>query len=59
MFFCSQFLFPKKELAGDLADRANDDAVRRGEVDGKYELFAQLNNSIKDEIKDLILNGKL
>lgn len=29
----------------------------RGEKDGKYELFAQVNNILQEEIKDLILNG--
>ena len=52
-FLCSKFLFPKQNAASDEAE-----STLVGSTDGKYELFAQVDKVIVDEIRDLVLNGK-
>ena len=46
-------------MSEDSETAESGEAVRRGESDGKYELFAQVDNAIKEEIKDLVLNGTI
>ncbi len=46
----SRFLYPKEGPA----DEINED--RPSEKDGKYELFARLDDTVKEEICDMILN---
>ena len=53
--YFSRFLYPKAEES-NLLD-VSDDRVQRGEPDGKYELHAQIDNAIKEEIKQLMLDG--
>ena len=53
---CSHFLYPKSEENTNDVE-AVDDKVQRGELDGKYELHAQIDDAIKDEMKQLMLNG--
>ena len=54
-FGCSKFLYAKPETS--VSDRTDSDAGESAPTDGKYELFAQINTTIKDQLKDLILNG--
>ncbi|KAK2168671.1 hypothetical protein LSH36_15g15019 [Paralvinella palmiformis] len=50
----SKFLYAKPETS--VSDRTDSDAGESAPTDGKYELFAQINTTIKDQLKDLILN---
>jgi len=34
------------------------DNLLTGEHDGKYELFAEVDNTVREEIKDLVFNGE-
>ena len=54
MFF-SHFLYPRRS-AGE--EPVNGE-VQGKITDGKYELFDHMNEQVKTEIKDLILNSKL
>ncbi|ELU14215.1 hypothetical protein CAPTEDRAFT_169977 [Capitella teleta] len=50
---CSQVIFPSPN-AHDAA--MNGDAAFRGQSDGKYEVFAEVQSIIKDQLTDLILH---
>jgi len=54
---CSKFLYPKRDLANyGLSD--DGDSSQAGSHDGKYELFAEVDNTVREEIKDLVFNGE-
>ena len=56
----SQFIYPEKgEPDNTLSLNDDDDAQPRGDTDGKYELFSQVNNTVVENIKELILGGKM
>ena len=40
-------------------DTASDDSelTRRSRTDGQYELFTEVSETVRDELKDLIFNG--
>jgi hypothetical protein len=49
-------LYPKRESTDDAAsDEA--DTVMSDEQDGKYELFAEVDRTVREEFKDLVMNG--
>ena len=55
----SKFIYPKRETQEDKADSSEDETTPRARpLDGKYELFTQLDNTIADEICNLVLNGE-
>ncbi|KAL5017492.1 hypothetical protein ScPMuIL_007081 [Solemya velum] len=51
----SYFLYPQKEHSKAVSTAEDDSQIRQ--VDGKYELFAQVDEEIKSEVKNLILGG--
>lgn len=53
---CSKFLYPKQSAPDDTSSD-DGEMSRRGQHDGKYELFAEVDDTVHEEIKDLILNG--
>ena len=53
----SKFLYPLKSRPEHLGPASNEDNGDRGESDGRYELFAQLDNTVTEEIKELVLGG--
>jgi len=54
---CSKFLYPKRDSAND-AMSDDGDGSQAGNHDGKYELFAEVDNTVREEIKDLVFNGE-
>jgi len=56
-FICSKFLYPKRDFAND-AMSDDGDNLQAGNHDGKYELFAEVDNTVREEIKDLVFNGE-
>lgn len=54
---CSKFLYPKRDFAND-AMSDDGDSLQGGNHDGKYELFAEVDNTVREEIKDLVFNGE-
>jgi len=56
-FVYSKFLYPKRDFAND-AMSDDGDSLQSGNPDGKYELFAEVDNTVRDEIKDLVFNGE-
>jgi len=57
VFVCSKFLYPKRDFAND-AMSDDGDGLQAGNNDGKYELFAEVDNTVREEIKDLVFNGE-
>ena len=57
VFVCSKFLYPKRDFAND-AMSDDGDGLQAGNHDGKYELFAEVDNTVREEIKDLVFNGE-
>ena len=54
----SKFVYPKQDTREDKADSSEDESAPRArQVDGKYDLFTQLDGTIADEICNLVLNG--
>ncbi len=51
-FTYSKYIYPKPDASG-----LGDNAEMMGNKDGKYELFAQLDETIRREISQLILQG--
>lgn len=51
----SKFLYPKRDVAND-AMSDDGDSLQAGNHDGKYELFAEVDNTVREEIKDLVFN---
>ena len=56
-FVYSKFLYPKRDLSND-AMSDDGDGLQAGNDDGKYELFAEVDNTVREEIKDLVFNGE-
>ena len=57
--YFSKFIYPKRETQEDKGDSSEDETTPRARpLDGKYELFTQLDNTIADEICNLVLNGE-
>lgn len=54
----SKFLYPKRESPHDTTSNGAD-LVADEEQDGKYELFAEVDRTVREEFKDLALNGLL
>jgi len=52
----SKFLYPKRDSTSD-AMSDDGDGSQGGNHDGKYELFAEVDNTVREEIKDLVFNG--
>ena len=53
----SKFLYPKRESPTDsLSDDM--DVTADVKADGQYELFAEVDRTVREEFKDLSLNGK-
>jgi len=50
-------LYPKRDVAND-AMSDDGDGLQAGNDDGKYELFAEVDNTVREEIKDLVFNGE-
>jgi len=50
-------LYPKRDFATDAMSDDGDNLLT-GEHDGKYELFAEVDNTVREEIKDLVFNGE-
>ena len=56
----SKLLFPKE--AQDMTvqkDAQNGESVRRGGLNGQYEVFTEVNLALQEQLKDLILNGEV
>jgi len=51
----SKFLYPRRAVSDDTTSE-DGDSTARGERDGKYELFAEVDSTLHDEIKDLVFN---
>jgi hypothetical protein len=49
-------LYPKRESPHDTTSNGAD-VVTDEEYDGKYELFAEVDRTVREEFKDLALNG--
>ena len=49
-------MYPKRDFASD-AMSDDGDGLQTGSLDGKYELFAEVDNTVREEIKDLVFNG--
>lgn len=54
--FYSKFLFPKPDTVDDTASD-DSELTRRNGTDGQYELFTEVSETVRDELKDLIFNG--
>ena len=60
--FClllSRFLYPKPVAALEETPAGADkeEEISEGQRDGQYELFTQVDDTIRDQIQDLILTG--
>ena len=56
--FDSKVLFPKEVKDQTMQkDAQNGESVRRGGLNGQYEVFTEVNLSLQEQLKDLILNG--
>ena len=51
---CSKVLFPRDSQD---VSQAEDEAVRRGGLNGQYELFTDVNLALQGQLTDMILNG--
>ena len=59
MYYFSKFVYPKHETQEDKGDSSEDESAPRArQLDGKYDLFTQLDSTIADEICNLVLNGE-
>jgi hypothetical protein len=54
--FFSKYLYPRCDLADESATNDTDIAAD-DKHDGKYELFADIDRTVQEEFKDLVLNG--
>ena len=50
-------MYPKRDFATDAMSDDGDNLLT-GEHDGKYELFAEVDSTVREEIKDLVFNGE-
>jgi len=50
-------LYPKRDVASDTMSD-DGDSLSTANHDGKYELFAEVDNTVREEIKDLVFNGE-
>ena len=57
LHFDSKVLFPKEDQPSQ-KDAQNGESVRRGGINGQYELFTEVNLALQEQLKDLILNGR-
>ena len=55
--FCSKFLYPKHDFTSD-AMSDDGEISQAGNHAGKYELFTEVDNTVREEIKDLVFNGE-